>query len=126
MCRLARLGALSVLGECGGNHRLDRSPEGVVMRGTVMGWDCDPVYNPLLTIDGRSYSIRVGKIRGTERRVFSADVGGVRVLYGSGYRSEAEIVQLVIDVIERREPVGNVSIDPANGVMVRVTRGVRV
>lgn len=94
------------------------------MRGVVLGWECFDVNEVSLVHGGKSYNIRIGKLVGTEKRVFTIFRGdGVCVLKGSGYLKAAEILQRLVGVIEGKEPVGNISLDANGKVAVSVTRG---
>ena len=94
------------------------------MRGVVLGWECSDVNVTSLVHGGKSYNIRIGKLTGSDKRVFSVYRGdGVCVLQGSGYLKAAEILQRLVGVIEGKEPVGNISLDANGKVAVSVTRG---
>ena len=94
------------------------------MRGVVLGWECSDVNETSLVHGGKSYNIRIGKLTGSDKRVFSVYRGdGVFVLQGSGYRPAADILKTVVGVIEGKEPVGNISVDANGKVEVSVTRG---
>lgn len=94
------------------------------MRGVVLGWECSDVNETSLVHGGHSYNVRIGKLTGSDKRVFTVYRGdGVCVLQGSGYNDAAFILKTVVGVIERREYVGNIYHDADGNIRVNKARG---
>lgn len=94
------------------------------MRGVVLGWVCSDVNETSFVHGGKGYNIRIGKIFGLDKRVFTVYRSDcVCVLQGSTYRPAADILKTVVGVIEGKEPVGNISVDANGKVAVGVTSG---
>ena len=73
--------------------------------------------------DGKSWTLKIGRVLYTDKRVFSLECDGRQVRVGSGYLTEDEIERRVIGFVDGTVPVGNISLDANGKVAVSVTRG---
>lgn len=127
---------MSLLGECGGNHRLDRSHEGVSMSvilksrrsytedariaGAIVAYGARIVD---FEKDGQSWTLKIGRVLYTDKRVFSLECDGRQVRVGSGYLTEDEIERRVIGFVDGTVPVANILLDQYGKVKVEVSKG---